>query len=270
MDEKNLGFWDLVKAFSDIREELKEGRIKESYNLFIKYLEFCYGQNPENKEEIYQLMKKYQNEYDLYIELVKQNSDEFEKNSSVSSKNYFRFYKSCIFNNLFFNAEAAALWNSFLESISKEEIQKSDVIIKNFCKRCGNTVDLGKIDYKEYLRVVHSPQHICHQCEQWLKILNDFKVEYDWNPDWNLVIKDLEQLSLLPGQQADPSKLLPILQRHGIIMSKEIIGFWNSLFNKYQGDGIIKCYAVAGDFQGVAEQNFKRLLGGIFGSDNIR
>lgn len=261
---ENFGFWDLVKAYSEYSSQVNEQKMKQSYEIFSKFLRFCYEQNLVEVNNIKEILNRLN--YTYYTRIIKENRNEI----SLEAKDYFLLYKNCFLDKVFSNCKGNALWNSFLDYIKNENLVKENITIENFCKRCGATVNLGQINYEEYLKVTRNPRYICHQCEQWLKILKDFSDEYDWNPDWNSVIEDLKQLSLIPGQQADPSKLLSILQKHGIVMSTEIIGFWNSLFDKYHGDGIIKCYAVADDFQGMAEQNFKRLLGGIFGSDNIR
>lgn len=245
--------------------------IKDTYEVFHKYLTYCKILCPEDTTKIDNFLSTYT--YQKFEDITKNNiSDFLSLFHSNSTNEYLTYYKKYILNTELFstNGKYDALWNSFLKKYPDVNGEICPVKIEHACTRCGSDLYSQKMEYTEYKNVISNPDYICHQCEQWKKILRDFKEEYGWNPDWKFVLEDLESLSRVADQQANPNNLLPILQKHGITMSEEIIGFWNSLFDKYHGDGIIKCYAVADGLQGAAEQAFKRFLGGIFGSNNIR
>lgn len=244
--------------------------IQNSYEVFHKYLTYCKILCPEDAVKIDRYLSTYT--FQEFGDIAKKHIGTFLSIfHSNRTTEYLTYYKEVLSAELFSsNGKYDALWNSFLRKYSDVNGRIYPVKIEHACTRCGLDLYSPKMEYPEYKNVTSNPNYICHQCEQWIKILKDFKEGYSWNPDWKFVLEDLEALSRVPDQQANPNNLLPILQKHGITMSEEIIGFWNSLFDKYHGDGIIKCYAVADGLQGAAEQAFKRFLGGLFGSNNIK
>ena len=243
--------------------------VKEISTVAFDYFSFVEEKCPDEREFIEELKK--QNFEQLAGNFIKDNNVGdtiyFLSADSVSKKDYLTLF-SKIFTDKCKNNLYKALWNSFLKRNPDLESEPKYVTVVHACKRCGNSYD-AHLDYDTYIQIKNDPSFICQQCEVWLAILRDFELEYGHMLLWSYVISDLRQLSF-SGKQANPTDFYRILRSHNIEMSDQIVNFWNKLFDKHNGNGIIKCYAVPDSVSGAVQQSVLRVLGGIFGSKNIR
>lgn len=155
------------------------------------------------------------------------------------------------------------LWNSFIKTGLCGGVAEGFNVDKA-CNRCHGAVYCNSDnDYDDYVRVKRDSYIICHRCEQWIKILGDLSGKYGWNPKWQQVLRDFEKYGIDIECEADPEVLYKILINYDIVMTEDFKNFWNSIYDKYNGDGIIRLYAIPEGTSGKIQQNAGRAIGHV-------
>lgn len=180
--------------------------------------------------------------------------------------NYNYSFLYSLTNNIVSNEIFYPLWNDFLRRSTYRGTPYNFAVI-NGCKRCAADISCSSEQgYDDYLRIKKDPNVVCHNCKQWINILNDLRRKYGWNPSWRNVLIQFEEYGIKTRDQANPKVLYRILKNNNIEMSEEIVNYWNSLYQKYSGDRIIKLYAIPEGVSGEIQQEVGRLLGGLSNS----
>lgn len=243
--------------------------------LVIKFLDFI---NPPQKDNDIEKVKRYYLDYKNCLNVFLKTS-KFDIKSTLCEKynSYNHDFLQSIINNhigqepldnnlIIRRIQADAfnpLWNDFIKA-GLAEGHPVGFCVQNACKRCGGGVfcDYTKT-YMDYARVKLDPQIICHTCEQWIKILGELRRKYGWNPKWRQALQEFEEHGINSHREMDPEDLYYILLSYDIAMTEDFKNFWNSLYYKYNGDEIVKLYAIPEGPGGRFQQNAGRLAGKI-------
>ena len=161
-----------------------------------------------------------------------------------------------------------AIFNSYLK-----ENKNNDRVFgtpKNFyvydaCKSCGGGISCSaEEDYDDFIRIERDPQAECWSCCCWDSIEGELTKKYGWNYKWRDAISEFVKNGRATHNQADPNKLNIYLKERDIVMTDDVIEFWNNLFEKRRGNHIIKFYAFNDSLAGKAQQEIGRAVGGFF------
>lgn len=202
---------------------------------------------------------------------------------------FFRLFKRLICQksgNLdgFDNENAlAAHWNDFLASsqdLPRKFFPFEYVAVGGACKHCGRSIfiengpnkkfyvffDKEKVydtAYNLYLRVKNDPNYKCQHCIDWLDIIDSLRKKFGWNPKWKVALNEFEKFGKRSHGQADPNDFYRILTANEIVMSQQVVDAWNAIYERRNGNCIIKCYAVPDSVRGQIEQGINRAAGGL-------
>lgn len=160
-----------------------------------------------------------------------------------------------------------AVFNSYLNDYKDDERvfgKPMSFYVPGGCKVCSNGVECYEDkNYSDFIQIERDPDAECWECRSWDSIEKELLKKYGWNPGWRTAIANFAKDGRNRRYQADPNKLNVYLKAQGIVMTDDVIDFWNNLFERRNGSHIIKFYAFDDNIVGKAQQQVGRAIGGL-------
>lgn len=161
----------------------------------------------------------------------------------------------------------AAVFNSYLKANKDDQKvfgEPQTFYVPDACKVCGGPIECSsEADFHDFIQIHGDPKSECWKCESWDSIEGELLKKYGWNPGWRTAIANFAKDGRNRRDQADPNKLNVYLKAQGIVMTEDVIDFWNNLFERRNGSHIIKFYAFDDNIVGKAQQQVGRAIGGL-------
>ena len=193
---------------------------------------------------------------------------------------FFKLFTDLVGDNFDNINILSAHWNDFLASSQELPFKYESVVVKGGCKHCGRSIfiengsnkkfyvffDNEKVydtAYNLYLKVKNDPNYKCQHCIAWLDIIGSLRQKFGWNPKWRVALNEFEKFGKRSHGQADPNDFYRILTANEIVMSQQVVDAWNAIYEKRDGDCIIKCYAVPDSPRAQVEQTVSRAADGV-------
>lgn len=235
-----------------------EHALKLHQKLVIDFLDFVKVKT--GKIETDELKLYYSKDDNIYNEFYK--IEKFDINIEKDNCNGKFLY--FLLRRKFGGDRVLALWNSFLKE-TEYKGKRMPFYIPGACKRCHKSeAATANKGYDYYATIFYDQNFLCAECKRFLEILNDLYEEYGWNPKWRTALKEFNKISVEKHEEeANPKTLYSILKKYNIELSSEIFDFWNNLYSKYGGNGIIKLYSIPNGVGGEIQQQVGRFLGGF-------
>ena len=193
---------------------------------------------------------------------------------------YFKLFTDLVGENFDDINVLSAHWNDFLVKNPDLPFIIEDVIVNGGCKRCGKDIEINcdnskhfyaEVTYVDftgtafelYTRIKNDSDYKCRYCSAWVDIIGELRKKFGWNPKWRIALDEFEEFGKGKDIQAGPMDFYRILTKNEIVMSQQVVDVWNAIYERRDGNLIIKCYAVPDSPRAQIEQNVSRAADGL-------